>query len=153
MTASTTTPPTVPGYVNWVVKRLLRSPAHRVMSKTTMLLTFAGRQTGNRYVAVVRYLRQGELVSCYTDSKWWINLRDEPAVELLIAGRRMTGIATVVEDPAVIADSLSEFLHTMPGDSKYYGVRRNAQGLPRADDIAEAAKHTRLIRIQLASGR
>lgn len=150
MTTSAVVPPTVPGYVNWVVKRLLRSPIHPLMSKKTMLLTFTGRRTGRRYVAVVRYIRQGDLVSCYTDSKWWINLRDRATVELLIAGRTATGSAEVVTDPATVADSLSEFLHAMPRDSKYYGVRR-VDGLPDTGDIARAAKRTTLVRINLAA--
>ena len=150
MTA-TTTPPTVPGYVNWVVKRILQSPLHRLMSANTMLLTFTGRKSGRRYVAVVRYVRHGELISCYTDSKWWINLRGGAPVELLVAGRTMTGVATVTEEPAAVAEALSEFLHAIPGDSKYYGVSRDDQGLPDPDDIVRAAERTKLIRIELAA--
>ena len=73
--ATTTTPPTVPGYVNTLMKGLLRSPLHRVVSKSTMLMTVTGRKTGKRYVVVVRYVRDSEHIVCYTDSKWWINLR------------------------------------------------------------------------------
>lgn len=150
MTA-TVTPPTVPGYVNWLVKRLLRSPLHRFVSGNTMLLTFTGRKTGNRYVAVVRYIRRADLVICYTDSKWWINLRGGAPVQMLIAGHTLEGIATPVEDRATVAASLSEFLHATPGDAKYYGVRRGADGRPRSDDISRAAQYTAMIEIRVES--
>ncbi|OBF80859.1 hypothetical protein A5791_07205 [Mycobacterium sp. 852002-51163_SCH5372311] len=148
MTA-TVPPPTVPGYVNWLFKRLLGSPLHRLVSGNTMLLTFAGRKTGNRYVAVVRYIRRADLVVCYTDSKWWINLRGGAPVEMLIAGRKLRGIATPVEDRATVAASLAEFLCATPGDAKYYGVRRGADGRPRTDDIRKAAEFTAMIEIRI----
>ncbi|HZE16177.1 MAG TPA: nitroreductase/quinone reductase family protein [Mycobacterium sp.] len=144
---TTTALPTVPGYVNRLVKGVLRSPLHRVMSKNTMLLTFTGRKSGKEYVIAIRYLRDGERVVCFTDSRWWFNLRGGAPVEMLIAGRKLVGIATPVEDRATVARSLSEFLHAMPGDSKYYGVRRNTDGLPNPDDIAEAAQHTAMVEI------
>lgn len=149
--STSTTPPTVPGYVNWTAERILRSRAHRLMSKNTMLLMFTGRKTGNRYTAVVRYVRRGDQLSCYTDSKWWINLRDNAAVELLVAGRKVAGSATVVAEPSAVAESLSAFLHAVPGDSRYYGVRRGADGLPDPDDIRAASVRTKLIRIDTAS--
>jgi F420H(2)-dependent quinone reductase len=144
---TTTALPTVPGYINRLVKGVLRSPLHRVMSKNTMLLSFTGRKSGKEYVVAIRYLRDCERVVCFTDSKWWLNLRGGAPVEMLIAGRKLRGIATPVEDCATVARSLSEFLHAMPGDSKYYGVRRNADGLPNLNDIAEAAQHTAMVEI------
>lgn len=150
--AATTALPTVPGYVNWLVKRMLRSPLRRVMSKNTMLLTFSGRKTGKRYTIAIRYVRDGDHVVCYTDSKWWINLQGGAPVQMLIAGRSLAGIATPVEDRARVAQSLSAFLHAMPGDSKYYGVRRNADGLPNSEDIAAAAQYTTMVDIALRAG-
>jgi F420H(2)-dependent quinone reductase len=150
--AATTAPPTVPGYVNWLVKRILRSPLHRVMSKNTMLLTFTGRKSGKQYTVAIRYVREGDHVVCYTDSKWWINLRGGAPVHMLIAGRSLAGIATPVEDRARVAQSLSAFLHAMPGDSKYYGVRRTAEGLPDPGDIDAAAQYTTMVEIAPAAG-
>jgi hypothetical protein len=145
--ATTAAPPTVPGYVNWFVKRVLRSPWHRAMSRNTMLLTFTGRKSGNEYVVVTRYVREGDTVVCFTDSRWWINLRGGATVQMLIAGRTVTGIATPVEDRATVEDGLSAFLHTTPGDSKYYGVRRDADGQPNTDDIRAATQYTTMIQI------
>jgi hypothetical protein len=148
---TTAAPPTVPGYVNWLIKRLLSSPLHRLMSTNTMLLTFAGRKSGKKYTVAVRYVRTGDVVTSYTDSKWWINLRGGAPVEMLIAGRTLRGTATPVEDRATVARSLSEFLHATPGDSKYYGVGRDADGLPNPEDVSAAAEYTTMIEIALRS--
>jgi hypothetical protein len=145
--ATTTTPPTVPGYVNTLMKGLLRSPLHRVVSKSTMLMTVTGRRTGKRYVVVVRYVRDSEHIVCYTDSKWWINLRGGAPVQMLIAGRKVSGVAAPVEDRARVARGLSQFLHAVPGDSKYYGVRRGEDGAPNAEDIVAAAQYTTMVKI------
>ncbi|MFE3189626.1 hypothetical protein ACFXHA_11505 [Nocardia sp. NPDC059240] len=148
--SATTAPPTVPGYVNVVVKALLRSPLHRVMSRNTMLLTFTGRKSGNRYTAVVRYFPDGEVLNCYTDSKWWQNLRGGAPVQLLLAGRTVTAVATPITDPTAVAQSLGKFLSAMPGDSKYYGVRNRDDGTPDPGDIVAAAQYTTLVRIEPA---
>ncbi|MEV6773158.1 nitroreductase/quinone reductase family protein [Nocardia sp. NPDC051030] len=142
-----TAPPTVPGYVNWFVKKVLRSPLHRVMSGNTMMMTVTGRKSGTKYVVVVRYVRDGDAVTCYTDSKWWINLRGGAPVDMLIAGETQRGIATPITDVAVVAENLSKFLHAMPSDSKYYGVGRNADGTPNAEEIRKAAAITTMVRI------
>lgn len=68
-----------------------------------MLLTFTGRKSGKEYVVAIRYLRDGEHVVCFTDSKWWLNLRGGAPVEMLLAGRKLRGIATPVEDRATVA--------------------------------------------------
>jgi len=123
------------------------------MSKNTMLLTFTGRKSGNEYVVATRYVREGDTVVCFTDSRWWINLRGGATVRMLIAGQTLTGIATPVEDSATVEDSLSAFLHTTPGDSKYYGVRRDADGQPNTDDIRAAAQYTTMIQIATGAPR
>ena len=151
MTA-TTAPPTVPPYVNRFIRALLRSPLHGLMSKNTMLLGFTGRKTGKRYVIPIRYAREGNRVTCFTDSKWWINLRGGAPVEMLIGGQTRPGVATTIADPSTVEQRLSEFLHEMPGDSKYYGVRRNSDGLPNTDDIRSAAEFTTMVQIALQAG-
>ncbi|QIS11360.1 nitroreductase/quinone reductase family protein [Nocardia arthritidis] len=143
--------PTVPGYVNWLVRKTLRSPLHPMLSRSIMLLTVTGRKTGARYVIPIRYLREGDVITCYTDGGWWRNLRGGATVELRIAGRNWSGNATATRDSAIVTEGLARFLQAFPSDSKYYGVRRDADGRPNAGDIDAAAAHTTLVRIELAS--
>lgn len=54
---------------------LLRSPLHGVMSKSVLLVTFAGRKSGKAYATPISYIRQADIVFFTTDSPWWKNLR------------------------------------------------------------------------------
>jgi hypothetical protein len=143
------TPPTVPPAANAVVRALLRSPLHRVMSGRTMVLSLAGRRTGTTYTFPVRYERRGDTITCYTDSAWWKNLRGGAAVTMLVKGRRLHGIAEPITDRQVVADNLLGFLRRMPRDSKYYGVRREHTGQPEPGSVAEAADRTVMVTIRL----
>src|SRR5262249_17743027 len=42
--------------INPVIRALLRSPVHGLMSKSLMLITFTGRKSGRRYTTPVRYV-------------------------------------------------------------------------------------------------
>ncbi|MFI1916978.1 hypothetical protein [Nocardia sp. NPDC020380] len=145
--STTTKPPTVPAYVNWIVQRMLHSPLHPIFSKTLMEMTLTGRKSGKQYTVVVRYLREFDDIVCFTDSKWWLNLRGGAPVEMLIAGRAVPGTAVAVTDRTTVTAALAEFLDSTPGDAKYYGVRRTPDGRPIADDIRAAAEYTTMVRI------
>ncbi|MEU5878808.1 nitroreductase/quinone reductase family protein [Spirillospora sp. NPDC047279] len=145
--SGTTAPPTVPRWVNVLVRGLLRSPAHRLMSRSTMVLTVTGRRTGKEYTFPVSYYRTGGAITCYTDGGWWRNLVGGAPVSLLIAGRRLAGHAEVValdHDDAVLG--LHEFLRHLPRDARYHGVRRVDGGFD-AGDLDRAARTSRLVRI------
>jgi hypothetical protein len=62
-----------------VVRALLRSPAHRVMSRGVLLLTYTGRRSGRRYTLPVQYARADQsliLWPAHHDRKrWWRNLQ------------------------------------------------------------------------------
>ena len=45
---------------NTFIKLFLRSPLHRMMSKSTLLITFTGRKSGNKYTTPVNYSLEGK---------------------------------------------------------------------------------------------
>jgi F420H(2)-dependent quinone reductase len=151
---STESLPTVSAPLNWLVRTILRSPIHRMFSGSVMLVTVTGRRSGSRYVIAVRYMRDNDEVTCFTDSGWWKNLRGGAPVEMLIKRRTVQGVgAPVLGYPDAVASGLQTFLHVFPGDSKYYAVRRHADGTPDPDDVRRAAERTTMIRIQPAPAR
>ena len=87
------TAPTVPRVVNVLVKFILRSPLHGLMSKNRMLLTYQGRKSGKVYTIPVSYFREGESIVCFTDSSWWKNLRGGAPVRMRLSGRDVVGMA------------------------------------------------------------
>jgi hypothetical protein len=89
--------------VNPLVRAILRSPAHPVLSHRLALITVAGRRSGRRITIPVGYRRKGDAVEIRVGwperKSWWRNLRGTGhQVGLLVRGRELTGPATVEED-------------------------------------------------------
>jgi F420H(2)-dependent quinone reductase len=149
--ASATRPPTVPQFVNELVKFILLSPLHSLLSKNRMLLTFTGRKSGKLYTIPLSYVQEGETILCITgNTSWWRNLRGSVPVKVMLKGQERDGIAQAIfDDPAVIIQGLQKLLLAIPGDAKYHEVKLDFKGQPNVEDMAQAANSSILIRIQL----
>ena len=81
--------------VNPVVRGVLRSPAHGLLSGHLALLTVTGRRTGRAFTFPVGYHRDGDRVTVGVDwperKRWWRNLSDAAPVEIWLAGVRRAG--------------------------------------------------------------
>jgi hypothetical protein len=81
--------------VNPVVRAVLRSPAHRLLSGHLALLTVTGRRSGRTFTFPVGYHRDGDRVTIGVDwperKRWWRNLSDAAPVEIWLAGVRRAG--------------------------------------------------------------
>ena len=144
-------PPTIPRWLNRIVAGLLRSPFHVFMSRTTLLLTVAGRRSGQSYTLPVRYLREGNtlITTTYSPRKWWRNLQGEAPVELYLAGHKVTGKARASTEPEEVEQGIRAILQHMPGDAHYYRVSLDGQRQPDATDLALAVRSNVLITIHL----
>jgi deazaflavin-dependent oxidoreductase (nitroreductase family) len=132
------------------MKLVLRSPVHKMVSKTVLLITFTGRKSGKTYTTPVDYSQDGDQVTIFTHANWWKNLRNDAPVTLRIRGRELQGLAKpVAEDKQAVAAGLAEHLRKVPSDAKYYSVTFDDQGNPRAEEVEKAAQNVVMIRIQL----
>jgi hypothetical protein len=59
-------PPSVPPTVNRAMKLVLRSPAHGMIDKTVLLITFIGRKTGKTYTTPVSYSQYEDQIYIFT---------------------------------------------------------------------------------------
>jgi deazaflavin-dependent oxidoreductase (nitroreductase family) len=142
--------PTVPPFINQAMKFVLRSPAHGMVSKSVLLITFTGRKSGKTYTTPVSYSQDGEQVSIFTHAAWWKNLRDGAPVTLRIRGLELQGQAeAVAEDKQAVAAGLVEHLQRVPSDARYYGVTLDDRKNPRAEEVKKAAQTVVMIRIRL----
>jgi deazaflavin-dependent oxidoreductase (nitroreductase family) len=86
---------------NTVVLAVLRSPAHRLLSRMTIELRYTGRRTGRQYVLPVQYARDRErLVVVPQDAgskTWWRNFLTAQPVTVRLDGRLRQGLAHVVD--------------------------------------------------------
>ena len=152
MKTEQSTAPTVPPIVNAVVKAILRSPLHGLMSKKRMLLTFRGRKSGKVYTTPVSYFREGESIVCFTDSSWWKNLRGGAPVRIRLTGRDVAGMAYPIDtDTEAIARGLGRVLQKIPGDARYYQVTVGPDGQLSAADLLRAAHSNVMIQIHLSN--
>ena len=88
--------------VDPVVRRLLRSPAHRLLSGSVLLLAYTGRRSGvHRELPVMYAELDGRyvVVAGQPDTKtWWRNFADDVRpVTVTIAGRRGGSGARLLE--------------------------------------------------------
>ena len=109
--------------INRVMRLLLNSPLHGLMSGSVMVIYFTGRRTGRRRSTPVRYLREAESrVVCLTgrETGWWPNFLDPCDVELQLAGRRVAALAHAQPDDTEHKTSvLRETLERFPADAPF----------------------------------
>ena len=87
---------------NVFVIALLRSPLHRMLSGSLLLISYRGRRSGRRFTIPVMYAEcEGTLailVGHPARKTWWRNLRGGAEVEVRLRGDRLCGQAAVVDD-------------------------------------------------------
>jgi hypothetical protein len=80
-----------------VVSALLRSPFHRVLSGSLMLITVKGRRSGREFTTPVSYVRDARTFTIVSrrGRTWWRNLAHGAPVTLRLRGRDVRGRAAV----------------------------------------------------------
>lgn len=140
--------------VNRVMRLLLHSPLHGLMSGNVMVLYFRGRRSGQRRWTPVRYLRAGEgRVFCLTgrETGWWPNLLEEAPAELQLAGRRVAATAQALPDDADRKEAaLRRMLERFPGDAAYHGIVLRRGERISEEQYREAVARDVLVVFQLA---
>jgi hypothetical protein len=106
---------------NTIVSLVLRSPLHRLLSRSVALVRYTGRTSGREITTPASYAAHGEnvviLVGRPDTKTWWRNFREGRDLELLI-GRRwrpMTGRAVAgVSEPDALAPLLEIYRRRFP---------------------------------------
>jgi deazaflavin-dependent oxidoreductase (nitroreductase family) len=136
---------------NPLVRWLLRSPLHRLMSGSTLLLTYTGRKSGRKYALPVNYVRDGEtlLLVGARDHAWWRNLRGGAPVTVRLQGQDCEGAATAFEGEAAVAEGgLLTLLRRVPQYRRYWGAALDAEGGPvEPEAVSRIAAGNTLVRI------
>jgi hypothetical protein len=127
--------------VNLVVRVLLASPLHFLMSGSVMVMFYTGKKSGRNFSTPVRYLQTGDAVRCFTscDTQWWRNFQEPTEVSLLIGGHRASYRATAQRlEPAVTRVKLRDFLQAYPQDRVYHDIRVDDTGDLNNEDLEAA---------------
>jgi hypothetical protein len=87
---------------NRVVKLILASPAHGLMSDRLIVLTVTGRRTGKKRTFPVAYTQEGDKLSLHVDwperKVWWKNLIGGAPVTVRLRGQVRHGHAVTHGD-------------------------------------------------------
>ena len=139
-----------PKFVNRIIGVLLHVPIATPLSRSLALVTFTGSKSGKRFTTPVGYMRQGTIVSIFTDHTWWKNMQTHPNVSLVIAGKTLAGTAEVIHDDTnTIEQELWTYVQQNPGAARAYGVERDAAGKLDRASVHSAAQRFTLMRIHL----
>lgn len=138
-----------PRWFTNLLKFLLRTPLHVIFSKSIMLLQFRGRKTGKVYSTPVSYLREGDVVTAFTDSPWQRNLLGGAPVTVYLKGKAVKGVAKVIDNKDAVTKGLSHFLTRVRFDARVYGVGFDASGQPIREQVEKGAQHHVMLKIQL----
>ena len=83
--------------VNPLVRGLLRSPAHGLLSRRLLLITVTGRRTGRRFTIPVGYRETDGGIEVAVGwpgrKRWWRNLRGGAPVVVRLRGEERAGWA------------------------------------------------------------
>lgn len=115
---------------NPVLRWLLRSPAHGLLSRRLLLLEVRGMRSGRWFTFPVQYGRDGDafvVVPGYAAKKrWWRNLRVPSPVGYWHLGERGEGTGVVVTEADLKARSLAAYAA---------GRRRSSKSLDPAEAV------------------
>jgi len=154
-TTAATTPqrnrnPQVIRVVNRLMRPLLRSPLHRVVSKKIALLTFTGRKSGRTYALPLSYVQDGRTLYFGTETPWYRNLRGGVPVTVRLRGKMYAGTAEVIEDEAGLRTAYRTILTHDPGYGRFINVSLGPDGEPPYEAVAAArARGLVAIRVEL----
>ncbi len=139
-------------WYNVMMKWILQSSLHGLLSNNTLLITVTGRKSGQPITTPVNYVRNGAVLSVtsYRHRTWWRNLRGGALATVRLQGKDIQASADVIEDDAGVANGLMAHLQKVPQYAKYFQVGLDSSGQPVAADVARAAQDRVVVHIQQA---
>lgn len=135
------------GFISFV----LRSPFHKMLSGSFMLITVTGSKTGKAITTPVNYAAEGNTlwVASFRQRSWWRNLRGGRAVILKLRGQEVRGTGRAIEEKPEVEQALREYLQRLPQNAKYFDVSLDEQGQLNPADLKRAAQDRVMVEISI----
>ena len=139
--------------LNPVIKAVLRSPLHRLGSKTIALLRFRGRISGREFVTPLSYVRNDQTVWFLSDhsTNWWKNFREgDVPVSIEIARTTVNGTARLWDgDTDELREHVSRYLCALPRDAKVAGIKLDQNKVPIEASLVKVAPTLVMVQVEL----
>ncbi|MDH3260902.1 MAG: nitroreductase family deazaflavin-dependent oxidoreductase [Acidimicrobiia bacterium] len=142
----------VPAPLNAMMTFFLKTPVlQNSIGKYVALLTFTGRRSGRKYSIPISYRRRNNSILMWTtkDRSWWRNFEDQPAVEVRLAGRIVTGRAEAHVGTDSDLEEVVDFLTGRTREAKAHGVAMGPDGSPDPADVRALLPLIVLVHIDL----
>jgi deazaflavin-dependent oxidoreductase (nitroreductase family) len=139
---------------NPLVRAILRSPLHWLVSGGLILITVTGRRTGRQYTIPVGYQRDGDaltvIVSEARKKQWWRNYREPSPIGVRLRGRERTGSASIVVPGSErFRAAAQSAIDRIPGMARVFGIV-HTRGTPlTADQTRRLGANIAIVRIEL----
>jgi len=121
--------------LNPLVKVILHSPLHGIMSRRLLLITFSGRTSGKVYTTPISYIQQGRTLLLGVGGPWWKNLRGGVPVQVHLRGKTFTGRSEAWTDEASMTRAYRTILAVNPTQARFMGITATANGEPESHDV------------------
>jgi hypothetical protein len=145
---------TAPKWFNLLVRPILRSPFHRLLSGRLVLLRVRGRKTGRLHVFPVGYVQEHDvlhvLVGDYRTKTWWRNFEGGARVELTLRGRRVEATGEVLRwesQPDALVAALARYVSESPFSRRALGITGSRE--PDRESVRAAALNVVMVEFRL----
>jgi deazaflavin-dependent oxidoreductase (nitroreductase family) len=121
-----------------VVRTVLRSPLHGLLSRRLLIITVTGRRTGRRYSNPVGYAQHDGALLVGSVAGWRRNLRPGEPVPVRLRGADVSAEAEVITDEERAAEFYRVILPRNPIHARYAGIHTDPDGQPNRADLRRA---------------
>ena len=155
MTSSVSNSAAAPRYqkvLNAVMRALLTSPLHFLLSGRLMVLVVTGRRSGTVYRIPVGYVEHDGDVLIGTGGRWYRNIVAGQEIPIVLRGRRRRARAEVITDEARCTELYHHILAGNPVHGRFVGIGLEADGSPNQSDLRRAlAAGVAVVRLAIAT--
>src|SRR4029450_7085633 len=145
---------TAPRPINPLVRAVLGSPLHPILSHKLLLITLPGRRTGRLHPPPVGYAQAGNtlyvLVGDYQTKTWWRNLQGGAPLQLRLRGRTMPGTGSRLggeSDAEALVTALGHYVALFPAVRRTLHITRRPDAADR-EALHNAAGEVVMLRVR-----
>jgi deazaflavin-dependent oxidoreductase (nitroreductase family) len=140
---------------NPLVRFILNSPLHSMLSGRLVLITYTGKKSGKKHSLPVQYAESHNgliVVAGYHEhKKWWRNLLRESTINVCYRGKWFEASAKAFDgDVEVIAPLLPDYLKRFPASARIRGLSLDSSGnIENPEKLGEEAKKVVMVTIRM----
>ena len=138
---------------NALVGGVLRSPLHRTMSRSLLLLTYKGQRTGKEYTIPVGYARYADdelivIAGRPAGKTWWTNMRGSLPVRVRLAGKEIEGEARLLTGEDAVPRLAAYFEKNLRA-ARTFGIATGPDGKLAPERLPAVAGEVQVVAIRL----